>query len=363
MKIRRARILSAAALVLGVPACGAGGDEASTSAPATSAEPTPRTPRTTTSSPTPPTSDAPPSATTEPATTSPAPDATSIAPASSSASTAPPSIDLGAASWSAVYGFGGVWIQVDPPVDQLVKVDEGSGAVTLTIDAGTGAAIAEDAVWVTVGGAETRKIDPMTGEVLLAASTPGAFYVTVGAGAVWVPSPDGISRIDPATGTLVAAIPLNSEVTDLAAADDAVWVTHKNNGTVTRIDPATNAVVTEIETGAGAHDLAIDEHGVWITNYRANTVSRIEAATNTVVATIEGVGSGVGITASAGGIFVSTKHNGISRIDPATNQASAVASLGGWTYGVAYGNGALWVTSVYEGVVYRLSADLLDTAD
>src|SRR4051812_15380858 len=56
----------------------------------------------------------------------------------------PASIDLGAPAWSAVYGFGGVWIQVDPPVDQIVKVDEASGAVTLTIDGGRGAAIGPD---------------------------------------------------------------------------------------------------------------------------------------------------------------------------------------------------------------------------
>ena len=266
----------------------------------------------------------------------------------------PPSIDLGAAAWSAVYGFGGVWIQVDPPVDELVKVDEASGAVTLTIEAGTGAAIAEDAVWVTVGGTETRKIDPVTGEVLLTTPTPDAYYVTVGAGGVWVPSPDGVARIDPASGALVTTIAYDAEVTDLAASDDAVWVTHKDAGTVTRIDPATNTVVATIQTGAGAHDLAIDEHGVWITNYRANTVSRIDPATNTVVATIEGVGSGVGIGAGDGGVYVSTRAEDISWIDPASNQASVVAALDGWSYGVAHGDGELWVTSVEDGVVYRL---------
>ena len=95
---------------------------------------------------------------------------------------------------------------------------------------------------------------------------------------------------------------------------------------VSRIDPATNAVVATIETGAGAHDLLIDDNGVWITNYQANTVSRIDPATNTVVATIEGVGSGVGIAAGDGDIFVSTRSGGVSRIDPATNKARESSS-------------------------------------
>ncbi len=117
----------------------------------------------------------------------------------------------------------------------------------------------------------------------------------------------------------------------------------------------TNAVVAEIATGAGAHDLAIDEHGVWVTNYRANTVSRIDPATNKVVATIEGVGSGVGITAGGGAIWVSTRYQGISRIDPASNEAVLVANFDEWNYGVAYNDGELWVSSVDKELVYRLT--------
>ena len=285
--------------------------------------------------------------------------AVALAIAVTAPSPAPPKVDLGAPPWSAVYGFGGVWIQVDPPVDQLVKVDEVSGAVTLTVDGGTSAAITGDAVWVTVGGAETHKIDPVTGQVLLAAATPEAYYITVGAGAVWVPSADGVTRLDPVTGEITATITLDLGVTDLAASDDAVWITHKDDGMVSRIDPATNAVVATIETGAGAHDLAIDDNGVWISNYQANTVSRIDPATNTVVATIDGVGSGVGITAGDGDIFVSTMSEGISRIDPATNEARAVVDLEGWIYGLAYGDGELWATNTEDGV-YRLDETLLD---
>ena len=154
-----------------------------------------------------------------------------------------------------------------------------------------------------------------------------------------------MTRLDPVTGEITATITLDLGVTDLAASDDAVWITHKDDGMVSRIDPATNAVVATIETGAGAHDLAIDDNGVWISNYQANTVSRIDPATNTVVATIEGVGSGVGITAGDGDIFVSTMSEGISRIDPATNEARAVVDLEGWIYGLAYGDGELWATN------------------
>lgn len=275
--------------------------------------------------------------------------------ASTAPTTDPPSVELGGAAWSTVYGFGGAWIQVDPPVDQVVKVDAASGTVTVTIDGGRGAAIGEDAVWV-VDGRETRKLDPERGNVLLTASTPEANYVAVGAGAVWVSAEGGIARLDPASGDVAATIAIDAEeVTDLAAAGDGIWVTDKVGGRVFRVDPTTNAVVAEIATGAGAHDLAIDEHGVWVTNYQANTVSRIDPATNEVVATIEGIGSGVGISAGGGAIWVSTKGQGISRIDPDSNKAVLVAELPEWNYGVAYGDGELWVSSVDKQLVHRLT--------
>ena len=157
MASRRGPVFSVIAITIAVPACAAGDDETSppervpTTAPARAMA----------------------TASTLPA--SPPPDVTSTDPGPSTAAPSPAPLSvIWAHRWSAVYGFGGVWIQVDPPVDQFVKVDEVSGAVTLTIDAGPGAAIAGDAVWVTVGGAETRKIDPVTGEVLLVVATPGA---------------------------------------------------------------------------------------------------------------------------------------------------------------------------------------------
>ena len=266
----------------------------------------------------------------------------------------PPSVELGGAAWSAKSGFGAVWIQVDPPVDQIVKVDEATAEVVLSID-GTGVAIGDGVLWVANGPAgEVYKMDPVTGEVLLTTAAPDAYYVAVGAGAVWAPNPSGVSRLDPTTGAVIATIPV-AAVTDLIATDEAVWVTDKEAGTVTRIDPTSNTVVAEITTAAGAHALAATDGAVWVTNYRANSVSRIDPATNTVVATIDGVGSGVGIDNGDGRVFVSTQGVGISSIDPITNDVTPLASFPEWNYGLAYSDtGELWITSVDNAKVYHL---------
>ena len=357
-----ARLALAAAATLAAVSCGKDAastqtdavtlpvSDAATAEPATTAART--TAPATTEPATPATTTAP--ATTEPATTEPATTEPATTAGVDELPTAEP-LKLGGAAWSAKAGFGAIWIQVDPPTDQIVKVDQASGTIALTVD-GSGVAIAPDALWVAHQGAEVRKVDPATGDVLLTAPAPGALYLTVGAGGVWAPSPDGISRLDPATGQLVATI-TTPEATDLVATADAVWITHREDGSVSRIDPATNTIVATIPTGSGAHGIVVDDHGVWVTNYRANTVSRIDPTTNTVVATIDGVGSGVGIVNGDGPIYVSTKGVGISRIDPASNQASPVVELPGWNYGLAYSDGELWATNVDEGVVRRLVID------
>jgi virginiamycin B lyase len=275
----------------------------------------------------------------------------------------PPSTDLGSAAWSTKAAGGGVWIQVDPPVDQLVKVDTATGEPTVTIDQGRGIGTDGTEVWVALGPGGLAKIDPGTGETLLAVSVPGeASYAALGAGSVWSTHGRDIGRWDTTTGELLAIIEVDgSEVTELLFAHDALWLTVKDDGVVVRVDPSTNEVVATIRTGAGAHGMAADENGLWVTNYRANTVSRIDPATNEVVATISGVGSGVGIAAGEGAIWVSTQREGIARIDPATDASQPVVDLPfEWNYGLAYDNGALWVSSVDRGLVYRIELVALD---
>lgn len=269
----------------------------------------------------------------------------------------PPSVPLGAEAWGVAYGFGGAWIQVDPPVDQIVKVDEGTGEVTVTVDGGRDAAIAQDGVWI-AAGSEVRKIDPMTGDVLVSAPVE-ASYIAVGAGSVWVPSTTGVSRLDPDTAQVAARIRLDTGVTEIVVSGDDVWITDKEGGTLTRIDARTNEVAAVIETGSGAHGVVADDGAVWVANYQANTVSRVDPRTNEVVATIDDVGSGVGVAAGDGGIFVSDQHHGVSRIDPATNAVTLVLAVPEWTYGLAYGDDELWVTSVERQRVYRLDQAFL----
>ena len=268
---------------------------------------------------------------------------------------------LGAAAWSAKAAAGGIWVQVDPPVDQLLRVDGATGEVAGEVDGGRGLGTDGETVWVARGPAGVAQVDPTTADVLMEIPDARASYVAVGGGSVWTTTDVAIERWDAASGDLLASIPVEvREFTELLYAHDALWVTAKEDGLLLRVDPETNTVAATIETGAGAHGIAADATSIWVTNYRANTVSRVDPTTNGVAATVEDVGSGVGITAGADAIWVSTQGTGISRIDPATDEATVVLELPfEWHYGLAVDGGALWVTTVEGKSVFRYEiADL-----
>lgn len=286
----------------------------------------------------------------------------SAAQTTSPSPTGPVSSYLGAPAWSVKAAGGGIWVQVDPPIDQLVRVDTRTGEVTAEVDGGRGLGTDGDSVWVARGPAGLAELDPATGEVLKEIPVP-ASYVAVGTGSVWTTTDEAIVRWDPDTGTQLASIPVEvAEFTELLYAHDALWVTAKEDGLLLRVDPATNTLAASIESGAGAHGIAADGAGIWVTNYVANTVSRVDPVTNEVVATVAHAGSGVGIAAGGGAIWVSTQGTGISRIDPETNEATVVVQLPvEWNYGLAVDGDSLWVSSVEGKSVYRYKIAELGT--
>jgi len=76
-----------------------------------------------------------------------------------------------------------------------------------------------------------------------------------------------------------------------AASDDAVWITQGLPSSVSRIDPATNSIVATIKVGNAPGDPAIVAGEVWIPNVKDNTVSIVDPATNAVEQTVK-VGTG-----------------------------------------------------------------------
>jgi streptogramin lyase len=287
--------------------------------------------------------------------TTPAP--TGVAPSRMVQATSAPSpgaildeLDAGGHGWAMTKAGGALWIQVDPPVDAIVRIDLATGATKSAVPLGWMPKSGPEGLWIVCCDWLVR-VDPVTGKELLRIPSGGAFALADGA--VWLMNDDGLHRIDPTSGVVGEPVgPSRSAVCDssrdLAVAFESAWLACKE-GTVIRI-ALSDGDVTSIPTAAGAHTFTIAEGAVWVTNFAAGSVSRIDPSTNSVT-TIPGVGAGVGITSGGGFVWAATE-TGVAKIDPATNAIVGELDLGpGRYYELVWDNGIIWVSTTGSRVL------------
>jgi virginiamycin B lyase len=256
--------------------------------------------------------------------------------------------------WGLTAERGALWVQVDRPVDAVVRIDTETHEITDRVEGGTNTAFDGESVWV-ARGQEVVRLDADSREIVATIPAAGS-YIAVGEGAAWV-SP-GLTRIDPRTNKAVARIPIPTcaQSKEVKAGLGSVWVACRESGTVLRVDPRTNKVVATIPTDGGPHSIAFTAGAVWVTNVDGNTVSRISPDGNKVVASIKEVGEGVGIAAGMGYVWAAS-GSGIARIDPKTNTITGKldpGSVGRVYYGIDIVDRALWVSTVDQRQVLRL---------
>jgi YVTN family beta-propeller protein len=221
-----------------------------------------------------------------------------------------------------------------PREDAVTRIDPATGRTVATIRvrrAPLDIAATPGAVWVTNsgGGHGVTRIDPRTnrptGRPIVTGAGP--LSLAVGGGSLWVANHDArtVTRIDQASGKVMADIPVPSEPHRVAYGAGAAWVGNWHDNSVSRIDPATNRVVgSPIPVGVHAGNLAVGVGGVWVTSdYRVN------AAAEDVV---------------------------VVRIDPRTNRVVETIAVGGHPIDVAATEDAVWVSVADPGTVLRIAA-------
>jgi YVTN family beta-propeller protein len=127
-----------------------------------------------------------------------------------------------------------------------------------------------------------------------------------------------VARLDLASGTVGADIPVPSEPHRVAWGAGAVWVGNWHDDSVSRIDPATNRLVgSPIPIGAHHAGNLVVGAGVWVTShYRVDAapqdtvVVRIDAQTNRAVETIPVGGHPIDVAAAGGAVWVSVATPG-----------------------------------------------------
>jgi virginiamycin B lyase len=221
-----------------------------------------------------------------------------------------PTIALAAAPTRLAAAQDAVWV-LTPADNRVVRIDPATNEVVATITVGrasSGLAVGAGAVWVSRRSDGTVvRIDPATNRVaatIPVGPAPGA--MTVAGGVVWVALPErGLGRIDPASNQS-STVPMDRCCEgELAAGDGALWVANHRDGTLVRVDPATGSVAARIPlsraTGQGPHQVAVGDGAVWVTSAgtrrgTANLLWRVDPASNQVIGTLD-----LGPT-SAGGI-------------------------------------------------------------
>lgn len=234
-------------------------------------------------------------------------------------------------------------------------------------------AVTEDAIWVAKNGpAAVVHIDPETQQVV-ATINVDASLVAADFHGVWVSGASENAananttwRVDPSTNQLVGTpIPVGIEPLQMVAGRGSVWVgAHSGPPAITRIDSATGKVVATIEVGFGIHGLAAGPDSVWAVDYHGQKVIRISPQTNQIAgkpisvpfppyaaaasATDAWVGV-AGISADA-----NPKDDRIVRIDLRTNTIVDTIHVGGHTIAMVFAEGSLWVATVRPSLIVQV---------
>ena len=141
----------------------------------------------------------------------------------------------------------------------------------------------------------------------------------------------------------------------IAAGEGGVWVANSDANTVSRIDPATDTVVATIDVGAQPVDVTVGAGAVWVTEFGDDTVARIDPATNDVTAHIP-VRPGACGDHVRGRLCVGGQRDGRDRLSdrPGHQRGDRDDQVGADPHGVTFGEGSVWVAVNDEDAVVRI---------
>jgi len=135
----------------------------------------------------------------------------------------------------------------------------------------------------------------------------------------------------------------------------SVWVSgfagEMGDGTVTRVDPATNSILATIPVSSNTGGIAADDTSLWIVDGEARAIREIDPATNALTRRSIPIPGDGGSIVKGGGSLWFVGWDAIGPVDPATGTFTPVPQLGGC------GDGCGFVAA--DDAVYKLSNDLL----
>lgn len=141
---------------------------------------------------------------------------------------------------------------------------------------------------------------------------PGTAPALHAHGSLWLTSdpPATLTRIDPATGDVLATIELSTLTArryNTAPVSDGRWIWASAGGdeTIVRIDPQTNEIVDRYPVEAAGYQMLATGTDVWMTDFELNVLVRIDADTGAVISRTRMPIGPAGIALTDEGLWVS----------------------------------------------------------
>ena len=185
-------------------------------------------------------------------------------------------------------------------------------------------------------------------------------------------TPNSVGAVDPVSLDLTSVTSVGNTPTDVAAADDWVWVINSNDGagTISRIDARSRRLASTFSVAGTPRTIVAAFGSLWVGTTEGR-VHRVEPGTDLVETswTLPNAGEtsafefdlGAGWLAEAPNAIWAGSRRALSRIDPSTERLRPRESA---TWGpMAYGFGSLWVLGRGLARVSPAGGEVIGTVD
>ena len=250
--------------------------------------------------------------------------------------------------------------------DQVVAlVDPRSHRIEQVIGLGlapASASVGAGAVWVLSEEGVVLQLDPAFGTVrsstdVALGSAPDTSIadpsgIAAGAHAVWVEDGLALWRVDPATRTVTKRLALGGQIGGVAVGAGSVWAIQGSPPTLLHIDSRTGTIKARIPIAQGHRPtepfpigVAVGAGAVWVLNGNTGTVTRVDPDLDAVVATVGRVSMNpTRIAAGAEAVWVADgAKDAVLEIDPTTDRVVHTIRLQGKPKAMLAGRSRVWV--------------------
>jgi virginiamycin B lyase len=249
--------------------------------------------------------------------------------------------------------------EIDPKTNSVINT------VALPGDPCGGIAADAENLWVPLCEAapatpKLAKIDLKTRKLTVFDVGPGAKEgeIAAGAGSVWMitDAQGSLSRINAASGAVMAVVHVPAGSSNAVYSDGRVWVTRADGAELTVVDAKTDKVMDNVTIGQHPRFVTAGAGAIWTVDQGDGALSRVAIASKPVASSvpIETPGLGGDIAYGDGRIWTTLRKTPLTAVDAARSVVLCQwKGAGGDAVGV--GHGAVWLTDLSAGTVMRIA--------